>query len=134
MVSPDPSTGASYFDFELRTSFMMFDDNRDGFINLREFAEFLKEDTRHLTASATQEQLAGLTPIFSNKAKEMKRLLVSNESHSDKTDRDVISWFEFKVFRIKCMKLRDGLCEFLKSYFQKDEIDFDYPAKNVFAE
>jgi Ca2+-binding EF-hand superfamily protein len=53
LVSPDEATGASYFDFELRNSFMHFDDNADGFINLGEFANFLKEDVKHLLASAS---------------------------------------------------------------------------------
>jgi len=38
LVSPDPVTGASYFDFELRNSFLTFDDDGDGYINLDEFA------------------------------------------------------------------------------------------------
>lgn len=53
LVSPDPVTGSSYFDFELRNSFMHFDDNADGFINLQEFAAFLKEDVKHLLAGVT---------------------------------------------------------------------------------
>ena len=49
LISPDPETGASYFDFELRNNFCYFDDDKDGSITVNEFAEFLKHDTRHLT-------------------------------------------------------------------------------------
>jgi len=49
LVSPDPETGASYFDFELRNNFHYFDDDKDGTITVREFAEFLKHDTRQIT-------------------------------------------------------------------------------------
>ena len=55
LVSPDPETGASYFDFDLRNSFLVFDGDADGFIDLDEFVQFLFEDTAKLTAGATAE-------------------------------------------------------------------------------
>lgn len=45
LVSPDPDTGASYFDLDLRNSFQSFDTNKDGNLSLEEFANFLKADT-----------------------------------------------------------------------------------------
>ena len=34
LVSPDPESGASYFDFELRNSFLYFDSDADGYITI----------------------------------------------------------------------------------------------------
>ena len=76
-MSPDPETGASYFDFELRNSFLHFDGDGDGFIDLAEFTEFLIQDTREFTLGATNKALENLTPIFSKKANEMKKNLCS---------------------------------------------------------
>ena len=101
-MSPDPETGASYFDFDLRHSFLMFDEDCDGFIDINEFAEFLKHDCMNLTAGATSEELEAMHPIFLKKAKEMKKqLCMDSEEHTDH-HREVISWNEFKVFRLKC--------------------------------
>ena len=119
-MSPDPETGASYFDFELRNSFLHFDGDGDGFIDLAEFTEFLIQDTREFTLGATNKALENLTPIFSKKANEMKKNLCSG-SYNEYDARQVISWFEFKVFRTKCKKRRDDLCKFLKTHFGIDE-------------
>jgi len=118
LVSPDPTTGASYFDFELRNAFMFFDDNADGFINLHEFANFLKEDVKHLLASASMQEVENMSPIFESHAREMKKLLTASEGGGE---RNVISWNEFKHFRMKCKKRRDQLCDFLKSNFDVDD-------------
>ena len=83
LVSPDPLTGASYFDFELRNSFLFFDDDHDGFIDIDEFTDFLKQDTRHLTAAATQIELDLVTPIFKKKALEMKKTLCSERDNDN---------------------------------------------------
>ena len=53
LVSPDPETGASYFDFELRNTFVDIDDDNDGSIEIEEFVTFLLQDTKEFTASAT---------------------------------------------------------------------------------
>ena len=78
LVSPDPESGATYFDFELRNSFLYFDHDGDGFIDLEEFTEFLKQDTRIYTSGATNEEMEFLAPSFLKKAKEMKRILCSD--------------------------------------------------------
>lgn len=104
LVSPDPVTGSSYFDFELRNSFMHFDDNADGFINLQEFAAFLKEDVKHLLAGVTMQEVESLAKIFESHAREMKKLLTSEEGGGA---RNVISWNEFKLFRTRCKKRRE---------------------------
>ena len=75
MVSPDPETGASYFDFELRNNFHYFDEDKDGSITVQEFVEFLKHDTRHITYLSEQEELDALNPSFVKNATEMIKLL-----------------------------------------------------------
>ena len=81
LVSPDPESGASYFDFELRNSFLHFDEDADGFIDLNEFIEFLKQDTRMYTSSATHEDMEKINPTFLKKAREMKRNLCTETSN-----------------------------------------------------
>ena len=119
-MSPDPESGATYFDFELRNSFLHFDGDGDGFIDLVEFIEFLKQDTRHVTLGASNFDLEKLDPIFREKANAMKKNLCSM-TRDDYDERQVISWFEFKVFRTKCKPRYDALIKSIKHALGIDE-------------
>ena len=111
-MSPDPETGASYFDFELRNNFHYFDDDKDGTITVREFAEFLKHDTRQITYLSEQEELDALNPSFLKNATDMIKIL-----NDDYTNCQTIAWNEFKQLRMKCKKKHATLCTFLKTHF-----------------
>jgi hypothetical protein len=52
-----------------------------------------------------------------------KQLCEDEDDHKGNTDRDVISWNEFKVFRTRCKKKRDDLCKILKVQFGDDGSD-----------
>jgi hypothetical protein len=48
----------------------------------------------------------------------MKKILTEKEGGSE---RNVISWNEFKSFKVKCAKKRANICEFLKATFDVDD-------------
>jgi len=70
-VSPDPTTGAQYFDFRLREQFDAFDGDKDGVLDGCELMEFLKDDLAWVLVRIPETDHGKIDKVFESLTRDL---------------------------------------------------------------